>query len=136
MAQARDIYGNVFAHGCATLLARVNDNHAARLTPGRVSVVRMSILMLDADVTQMPVFVRGYKNVAVPVTDVLFDTLQHDARWQVDSLGYNFRHTLTNRNGRIFTQRGRHYLVVYKFTPASDAERHAEITLRFRIFVI
>lgn len=136
MAQARDIYGNVFAHGSATLLARVNDNHAGRLTPGRVSGVRMSVLMLDADRAQMPVFVRGYRNVAVPAGDVLFDTLQNDARWQVDSLGYNFRHTLTNKNGKIFTQRGRHYLVVYKFTPAAETERHAEITLRFRIFVI
>ena len=136
MTQARDIHGNVFAHGSATLLARVTGNDATVLLPSGVHEIRMSILLLDTERPEKTVFLRGYHNVDIPVGDVLFTPLRQDARWTVDEQGYKFRHTLTNKNGRIFTQPGRHYLAVYKFIPAAEFEKHAVITVRFSLFVI
>ncbi len=136
MTQARDIYGNVFTHGSITLMARLPGNRATLLTPADIREIRMSVLLLDAYAPEKSTFLRGYRDIPVSAIEVMFPTLQIDARWQSDEEGYNFLHTLTNENGRIFTQPNRHYLVIYKLTPAADAEKHAVITLRFRLYAI
>lgn len=134
MTQARDIYGNVFARGCVTLLARIVGNDANVLTGAAVSSVKYTIFLLDTNDPGKGIPVRGYRDVDISPEKIVFDELQtEDPRWDVDDQGYNFRHTLMNDNGKIFTAVNRHYLVEYRLTPRGG---NAVVTLRFRLFVI
>ncbi len=66
------------------------------------------------------------------VADVIFNALQTDPLWTVDTTGYNFRHVLDVSAHPAFTVAGRRYLVEYQLTPAAGQM----IFVRFRINVI
>ena len=50
--------------------------------------------------------------------DIIFDTLQDDASWTIDDIGYNFRHTIDVCTNQAFPIAGRRYLVEYRLWPA------------------
>lgn len=61
-------------------------------------------------------------STTVATTDVVFNTLQNDNRWKdrsgipIDSVGYNFRHTLSST---IFATPSKLTAVEYLFTPTT-----------------
>ena len=63
---------------------------------------------------------------------MVFDTLQTDPAWTVDTTGYNFRHVLDVSAHQAFTLAGRRYLVEFQLTPVVGQV----ILARFRINVI
>lgn len=99
----------VWEDGGASLMARVLGNDAANITQASITSITCSVY--DAQE-------RGTAVVtpAVVVADSVFDSLQTDARWTVDSTGYNFCHDCP---ATAFPDGDTVYRVIYKFTPAS-----------------
>jgi len=129
MADAADIYGTVLKSGTATFLARVVGNDGAAVVRADISSASYSVYLLDDQDADGRAAVSGHAGVSLTVADVVFDTLQTDARWTVDATGYNFRHTIDVSVGAAFAVAGRRYLVEYQLTPAAGQV----ILVRFRL---
>ena len=72
------------------LMARLRYLSGSLLAQGTLDSITLSVWdMGDGDDT--PVFVTDYELV---IADTVFDTLQTDSRWTVDTLGYNWRYIL------------------------------------------
>jgi hypothetical protein len=132
MAEAQDIFGTAFKNGSATFLARTVGNDGAHLTPAGVTAVKYSVYLLDDRDPDERTAVEGHSAVSLTVNEVLYGSLQTGALWTVDSLGYNFKHTLEIAEHPAFAVAGRRYLVEYTLTPAASPA----ILLRFRVNVI
>jgi len=132
MADARDIHGNAYKNGSATLLARVVGDDGTAVSPGDISSARYSVYLLDDQDPDARTPVAAHQDVAIGVGQVLFDTLQTDDLWTVDQVGYNFRHVLDVSANPAFAIAGRRYLVEFQLTPVSGQV----ILVRFRVNVI
>ena len=132
MAEAIDIYGTAFKNGSVTLLARIVGQSGGNVLPADINTVKYTVYLLDDQNSDSRTAVAGHTNVTLPVADVLFNTLQTDAIWTVDTTGYNFRHVLDVSANPAFAVAGRRYLVEYQLTPAVGQM----ILVRFRINVI
>jgi cystathionine beta-lyase/cystathionine gamma-synthase len=82
----------------------------------------------QAGVTSIAFSVYDKANLAVAlstgtmtVSTVIFDTLQTDARWTVDSTGYNFRYDAPNT---LLPRGSATYRLEVAFTPASGSPFH------------
>ena len=76
--------------------------------------------------------VTGHSGVSLPVSAVIFNTLQTDALWTRDAIGYNFKHVLEVAAHPAFAVAGRSYRIVYELTPAAGQV----ILVRFRVHAI
>ena len=132
MADAQDIHGTVFKNGSATLLARVVGAAGAVLTQADLAAVKYSIYLLDDDDADSQTAVTGHAGVTLPVSAVVFDTLQTDALWTKDAVGYNVKHVLEVAGHPAFAAAGRSYRIVYELTPAAGQV----ILVRFRVHAI
>jgi len=132
MSDTIEIHGTAWKNGTVTLMARVLGHDAAVLAPDDIAAAEYSVYLLDDDDPDARTAVTGHGEQTLIVADVLFATLQTDARWTVDTTGYNFRHTLDVSANPAFAIAGRRYLVEYRLTP-DDGQ---VILLRFRINVV
>jgi hypothetical protein len=132
MAEASDIHGTAFKNGSVTLLARIVGAQGANVMPADINTVKYTVFLLDDQNSDNRTAVAEHANVSLSVTEVLFATLQTDAMWTVDTIGYNFRHVLDVSVHPAFAIAGRRYLVEYQLTPAAGQM----ILVRFRINVI
>jgi len=132
MADARDVHGNAYKNGSATLLARVVGHDGAAVVPGDFAGADYSVYLLDDHDPDARTPVTGHQDVALSVSEVLFAALQTDDLWTVDELGYNFRHVLDVSGNPAFAIAGRRYLVEFRLAPVSGQV----ILVRFRINVI
>lgn len=132
MAEAIDIYGTAFKNGSVTLLARIVGQSDGNVLPADINTITYSVCLLDDQNPDSRTAVAGHTGVALPVADLIFNTLQTDAIWTVDTIGYNFRHVLGVSTHPAFAVAGRRYLVEYQLTPAVGQM----ILVRFRINVI
>jgi len=112
-----DVYGTVYRGGSATCLARLVGEDAQAISRTDVASAEYTIWLLERDDPDARTPVAGHEQVAVNVATNVFDSLQTDARWTADELGYNFRHTIDIASDPAFTLAGRDYLVEYAFTP-------------------
>ena len=106
------IISNVIEDSAAQVLARVLADGVA-VVQADISAISYSVF--DHSALGDPV-VGGHDGVALTVADVVFDTLQTDARWTKDATGYNFRHAIA---GTAFPTGGHRYRIEYTFTPIS-----------------
>jgi hypothetical protein len=132
MADAIDIHGTAFKLGSATLMARVEGKSGLPITREDIGSVQYSVYLLDDQDADLRTAMAGHTDVAVPVADALSNTLQTDPIWSVDSVGYNFRHTLDVSAAPAFAIAGRRYLVEFQLMPVVGQV----ILVRFRINVI
>lgn len=132
MSDIAEVFATVMKNGTATLMARVLGHAAAAIAPDDVASIGYSVYLLDDDDPDARTAVAGHDDVGLTVADVLFDPLQTDDRWTVDTTGYNFRHTLDVSSNPAFAIAGRRYLVEYRLTPVDGQV----ILVRFRINVI
>lgn len=110
MPRAKLFKSTVWEDGGAALMARVVGNDAANVTQASLS----AITQYAYDTTNAPTTDVGVGTLTI--ANVIFDTLQTDDRWTVDSTGYNFRHDVP---ATVFATGGGVYRVEYKFEPAS-----------------
>jgi len=132
MADAGDIHGTAFKNGSATLLARVVGGGGQAIAQADIASAEYSVYLLDDQDADARTAVTGHAGVSLNVADVIFNSLQTDALWTVDTTGYNFRHVLDVSANAAFAAAGRRYLVEFTLTPASGQV----ILVRFRINVI
>ena len=132
MANANDIQAVVFKNGSATLLARVVGADGSAITQATISAAEYSVYLIDEYDPDSLTVVSGHEAAELTVASVIFDTLQTDAIWDVDSTGYNFKHVLDVLTNQAFLVAGRDYLVVVTLTPTSGQD----ILVRFRCKVI
>ncbi|HLA83834.1 MAG TPA: hypothetical protein VJL29_03490 [Thermoguttaceae bacterium] len=112
-----DTHGTVFKNGSATCMARIVGHNAAAITRTDVAAIHYGIWLLAADDPDSRTAVADHADVAIDKISILFDSLQTDARWTRDAVGYNFRHTIDVTAHPAFTLAGRDYLVEYRLTP-------------------
>jgi hypothetical protein len=132
MPDAQDIHGTVFKNGSATLLARVVGAGGAAITQSDLVSLAYSVYLLDEDDPDSQTTVAGHTAVSLPVSAVVFNTLQTDALWTKDAIGYNFKHVLEVVAHPAFAVAGRTYRIVYELTPAAGQV----ILVRFRVHAI
>jgi len=132
MAAAADTFGTALKNGSATLLARVVGKDGAHIVQADIASAKYSVYLLDDQDADSRAAVTGHSDVALNVSDLVFNTLQNDPLWTVDETGYNFRHVLDVTEHQAFTVAGRRFLVEFALTPNSGQV----ILVRFRINVI
>jgi len=132
MADAIDVHGGVHKNGSATLLARVVGADAQPIQQADIASAEYTIYLLDETDPDAGTAVTGHTAVEVTVADLIFDTLQKDALWDVDPIGYNFRHVLDVETAQAFAVAGASYRIVFGLTPAVGQV----ILVRFRVHAI
>lgn len=132
MADAGDIYGVVFKHGSATLLARVVGADGEPIVQSDIASAAYTAWLLDAGDPDAASPIAGHTDVSVPVASLVYNQLQNDALWDADQEGYNFKHVLDVSQNQAFTAAGRHYRVEFRLTPVSGQV----ILVRFRLYAI
>lgn len=83
-------------------LARITGFSGALLDPANVNDIAYEVIDTVTD--------EVVESDDLVTATVLFDTLQTDGRWTLDSIGYNFRHLM---DGDAFPVGGRRYRVEY-----------------------
>jgi hypothetical protein len=132
MPEAADIFGTVLKNGSVILLARIVGADGANIIKADINTVKYSIYLLDKQNPDSRTAVAGHVFKTLAVAEVIFDTLQTNLNWTVDSKGYNFRHELDVSTYPAFAITGRRYLIEYQLTPAVGQI----ILIRFRLNVI
>lgn len=132
MAEAIDIFGAAFKNGSATLMARIVGPGGVNITQADIATIKYSIYLLDDQDPDSRTPVTGHSQITLPVYQVIFNTLQTDATWTVDSVGYNFKHVLDVAGQPAFPLAGRRCLIEYSLTPLTGQI----ILVRYRINVI
>ena len=129
MAETMDIYGTAFKNGSATLMARIVGATGVNIAQADIAAIRYSVYMLDDQNPDGRALFAGHSQVVLPVYQVVFNSLQNDATWTVDAIGYNFRHVLDISAHPAFAVAGRRYLIEYALTPLLGQT----ILVRYRI---
>lgn len=129
MAVAKDIQAAVFRNATATLMARVENIFGQPINQASVATVSYTVYELDSSDPSVLVPITGHNQVALTKTNVLFDTLQLDAAWTVDTVGYNFRHEIDVSANEAFPKAGRAYQVRFEIVPVTGQK----IVFRFHI---
>jgi hypothetical protein len=119
MQVAAPVQCTVFKHGSLVVLARVLGYGAAAITQATVQSIAYTVYLLDPHDPDVATAVEDHSAVAIDKAAAVFDVLQTDAMWTVDSTGYNFRHTLDVLTNDAFTIAGRKYRIEIVITPVS-----------------
>ncbi len=117
MAVAKDIHATVFRNATATFMARVENATGQAINQVSIASIRYTVYELDFSDPSILLPITGHDQALLLKTDVVFDTLQLDAVWTVDAIGYNFRHELDVSLNEAFPKAGGVYQVRYELTP-------------------
>ncbi len=132
MADACEIYGEVFKNGSVALLARVVGADGSQVLRAGIASASYTVYLLDDSDPDAAAPVTGHASVSVDAASLLYDSLQNDDLWDVDETGYNFKHILDVSTHQAFTIAGRNYGVVFALIPISGQA----ILVRFRLHAI
>ena len=121
---AKEIYGTVFSNCTATFLARIVDESGIPLTISDIHSVKYTIFLLDDQNPVARTAVVGHEQITLQVSSVMFNTLQTNNIWSIDTAGYNFRHAPDTDNSESFPIPHRNYLIIYQIVPFEGASIH------------
>jgi len=130
MPNASDISGTVFVGGSSTNMARIIGISGSVVTRADIATITYSLYSYNKYSGARTV-VTNHDTVSLTVHDVIYDALQKDALWTVDTTGYNFRHELDVSINTAFAATG-NYLLEYRLQPVSGQI----IIVRFRLQAI
>ena len=102
----------IFEDSGVTLMARIQGEDAANVQQADITSISRNVYDGETIVGE---------STALTVADVVFDTLQTDARWTFDATGYNFKDAVADT---VFPVGDTVYRVEYLFTPATGAKFH------------
>ena len=120
MRFAREIRGSAFQGGSAVILARLVDEVDVLLDPVSVESAVYSISEMPAGEWEPRVVSLGHESVAIDVATAVLSTPAVSNGWDVDSVGYNFRHEIDTTTDPAFPSAGREYLLRYTLTRGGD----------------
>ena len=127
MAERLITKANVWEDSDCVCMARVVGIDADEITQADVSSITLKVFDEDAADPDAAV-----STASLTVSAVVFNTLQTDARWQVDTTGYNFRYTIP----AAALATGDHtYTVEFVFTMA-DTTKFPPIFMFFNVFFV
>jgi hypothetical protein len=132
MADASEIHGVAFKNASATLLARVVGADGTPITPSDVASAKYTAYLLDESDPDRADPIGGHTDMPVEIADLVANGLHKDALWDVDDVGYNFKHVLDVAADQVFATAGRMYRVAFELTPTEGQV----IVVRFRIHAI
>jgi len=107
MATPVVIRGSAYEDGGASIMARITGTDGANITQADVSTITCTVYDSSGTSVATP---------TVTVATSVFDTLQTDSRWSVDTTGYNFRFDVA---ATVMSSGNETYRYEFKFTPAS-----------------
>jgi len=130
MPTVQDIQGEVFKNASVILLARIVGEDGGPVTQATISSISYTIYELDEADPDSQTPVSGHTAVSVSVANSIFDELQLDELWSVDSEGYNFKHVVDISQDQAFAQAGIQYQVRFELTPTTGQVIIARFKLR------
>jgi hypothetical protein len=128
MTSVIEVPGIAFKNAAVMCLARVVGWNGAPLLPADVSAIRYTVYELDEADPDSETPIPGHIARNVNVADVLLPALQLDGRWDVDTVGYNFRHLIDVIDDEAFPVAGPYYRIRYELVTVSQT-----VVLRFRL---
>ncbi len=130
MLQTREICEAVFENGVAVLMARIVDSAGACIRPSQIELAVYCMRELDPCNPARSRAVRGHKAVRLDVDEVLRETLETGRLWDLDTVGYNFRHEIRPNRSGSFPKAGAQYEIRYAFLPRNHRE---PVIIRFHV---
>ncbi|QDV76117.1 hypothetical protein [Botrimarina mediterranea] len=112
-----EIYGSTFAGASAVLMARVAYADGTLVAPEEIASAAYAVAEVDPCGLAPPTDVAGHTGVALDVEQVLSTELLDNPPWEVDEVGFNFRHEVDVTESPAFVTAGRRYRVQYVLTP-------------------
>jgi hypothetical protein len=109
--QGKPITGKAWEDGSVSLLARVVGQAGTAVTQASLTSITYKIFDTLSDTPTSAV-----ASGTLTISDVIFDTLQTDARWTKDNTGYNFLHTI---GAGVLTKENTVYRIEYLFDPVT-----------------
>jgi hypothetical protein len=116
MRHARDICETAFKNGAAVLMARIVDGAGIRVRRDQMAFIRYSISEVDPCDLERRQSLVAHADVPIDVDEVFLDSLETGGLWDVDAVGYNFRHEIRPGANRKFPP-GARYEIRYVFQP-------------------
>jgi len=117
MQRTKNITCAALRRGSAILMARLVDGRGACLRPSSLAGIRYSIYQLDPARPSRRIPVPGHVAVPLEVAMVVRNTLEIGGAWDVDLVGYNFRHEITGTSAApAFPRSDVAYQIQYELT--------------------
>lgn len=112
-----ETYGSTFVGASVVLMARVAFADGTLVAPEDVESVAYTVAEIDPCGSTAPVTVEGHAGETLEVEQVLSASLLDGPPWDVDEVGFNFRHEIDVTESPAFVTAGRSYRVEYVLTP-------------------
>ena len=112
-------------------MARIVDINSALVKQSDVDSISYSVYLLDEGKPERRTAIIGHSNVALNVSDVLYNQLKTNPHWTEDDKGFNCFWTLDVSSSSPFALAGRHYLVEIKLVA-----KGVPFFVRYRLFVL
>ena len=103
--------GTIYEDSGLTCMARIQGADASYITQATTSAITLAVFK-NANTT-------ATYTASLTVADVIGDVLQTDARWSLDSTGYNFRYSVV---ASVFDAGDATYRLEFKFTPTTGSQ--------------
>ncbi|MDO4570320.1 MAG: hypothetical protein Q4D38_08055 [Planctomycetia bacterium] len=132
MPCAKLYYGTVLTSGSVALLARIVGEYSEVLKRSEFSSGHYSVFRLEETNEFRKTPIEGHYEKPLDLDSVLFNVLQKDASWNIDTSGYNFRHVLGCRENDIFALSERLYQVEYTLQPSDERRLPVRVFFRLR----
>ena len=117
MSSVREVEGIVFKNSSVILLARIVGEDGLPIDQSSIDSIAYSVYQLDETDPDSLAPVTGHSGVSIPVANTIYDTLQQDELWSVDTEGYNLRHVMDVSSNQVFPIAGVQYQVRFDLTP-------------------
>jgi hypothetical protein len=130
---ANSVFSKAVGRGSIVLMARIVDSAGVAIRPSDVVAIEYSAYEVDAFWPEQRQVMRGHRAVPLVVRYALFDSPQVGCGWDVDDVGYNFRHVFRFEREHPFSNAEHGYEVMYQLTLCNG--RRAGVRFRLRYVV-